>query len=641
MYANSQTDIESMKEQISQAKISDKLNYLTEISMHYHEISADSSIKYAELALDEKKIDDYPKEKAKAYICLGNAYYLKSEFDLSLDYYNDAYYLIKDKNYKFELASAYKGIADVQSKVKANYEAALEKYLLSLDIYRDIKDTKSMIKVKKSLGELYFILKQYDKSLEYLKKALKLAVEMGDEEDFVQTNHKIGAITIMSGNLDEGLQYCLNSLDISQKKGFKITEAMIRSDLADMYLSQNLPDSSISYNQIALENNLEFGNIAGAVRNYKGLANANISKNNFDQAIILATTGINLAREKNIPESNYYELFNVLAQAYQKNEQLDSALINFKNYSALRDNIFNQERTKELEIVYDIHQKENEINELTVAKQRNQIVYTSIVGALVLAIAVVFFILYRNKRRAAIELGQAKILAEKADKLKTEILANMTHEIKTPLSFINSSVMLLKMDCSDNLSEDSVEALDGLNGGVQRLNRTVDLYMNLAQIKSGNYPLKYSEFYLSETIRNIFLEYQLLSKREKPHLEINFNDKLNDTIINNDENVISTIIKNIVDNAFKYTDKGKIEINSTLAANKKIIEISDTGIGISSEYLPSLFEPFTQEEMAINRSYDGNGLGLALAKEFAILVGADIQVESAKGKGSKFTIIIN
>lgn len=636
--------IEQFKKDYLLADSYDKAYYLTEIAKYYHEISADSAIKYAELALNTQGIDNFLKEKSMALICLGNAYYLKSDFNRALDFFTSSVNLLENNDYKYELATAYKGFADVHKDFNANYEIALEEYFKSLNLFKELDNIDEIIKLNKAIGELYLSLKQPEKALEYFHYALEIAQQSGDEEDFVATNHKIGKITIMSGNPDEGVQYCLNSLEISKNKGYKITEALIRSDLADMFIMQNMPDKALEFNNIALKYNDEFGNISGVIRNYSGIANAYIEKKEYDKAIKYCLRAIAIAEENKIPENNYYEIYEVISIAYQRNKEYSKALESFKNFSYIKDKIFNSERSKqisELQIAHDLQRKENEINELMVAEQRNQIVFTSVVSILILIVAVIFFALYRNKRKNAIQLEKAKIEAEKADKLKTEILANMTHEIKTPLSFINSSAMLLKLEMDDKMTEDSAEALDGLDVGVKRLNRTVDLYMILATIKSGNYISNVTTVNIDDLINGLCQDYRILGSKEKERLQINYVNQNQECLLNVDENAISVIVRNIIDNAYKYTNEGSIDILFHKVNKKCTIEIKDTGIGINEEYFDKLFEPFTQEEMAINRSYDGNGLGLALANEFAKIINAQITFESKKGVGSKFIITLN
>ena len=121
-----------------------------------------------------------------------------------------------------------------------------------------------------------------------------------------------------------------------------------------------------------------------------------------------------------------------------------------------------------------------------------------------------------------------------------------------------------------------------------------------------------------------------------------YENNMENCLIESDITSLNVIINNIVDNAVKFTTEGSITVRTYKNdKNQCTIEIEDTGVGISEEYIESIFEPFTQEEMDISRSYDGNGLGLALAKEFCNIVDAELTVESIKGKGSKFTVTLN
>ena len=107
-----------------------------------------------------------------------------------------------------------------------------------------------------------------------------------------------------------------------------------------------------------------------------------------------------------------------------------------------------------------------------------------------------------------------------------------------------------------------------------------------------------------------------------------------------DEYSIMQIFANLIDNAIKYTKKGKVEI--LLTKNKSgnvMVEVKDTGIGMSKEFLPKIFEPFVQEEQGYSRSYEGNGLGLALTKRYCEINNAVIEVESEKNVGSTFRVI--
>jgi PAS domain S-box-containing protein len=244
-------------------------------------------------------------------------------------------------------------------------------------------------------------------------------------------------------------------------------------------------------------------------------------------------------------------------------------------------------------------------------------------------------------KRTEKELIEAKEKAEESDKLKSEFLAQMSHEIRTPLNVIVSNVDYLNDYFSGKMDKDSRECFDGINLASKRIIRTVDLVLNAAELQSSEYKQHFIKIDLkSEILDKMYHEYQLSAKQKG--LEFIFTCNENETNIIADEYSITQIFANLIDNAIKYTNKGKVEI--LLGKNKTgniIVEIKDTGIGISKEFLTKMFEPFTQEEQGYTRSFEGNGLGLALAKRYCEINNIIIEVDSVKNEGSTFRIIFN
>ncbi|GAB4153004.1 MAG: hypothetical protein Fur0015_15350 [Ignavibacteriales bacterium] len=141
-----------------------------------------------------------------------------------------------------------------------------------------------------------------------------------------------------------------------------------------------------------------------------------------------------------------------------------------------------------------------------------------------------------------------------------------------------------------------------------------------------------------DILQLLIVEYRNNAKRK--NLELKYLLETDDTKVYVDEYSITQVFANLLDNSIKYTEEGKINVYIGRNANNKLlVEIEDTGIGISEEYLPNLFKPFRQEEQGYSRKYEGNGLGLSLVKKYCELNNADINVQSKKGKGTKFSVI--
>lgn len=239
------------------------------------------------------------------------------------------------------------------------------------------------------------------------------------------------------------------------------------------------------------------------------------------------------------------------------------------------------------------------------------------------------------------ELLKAKEQAEKSDKLKSEFLAQMSHEIRTPINAIMNFSSLLKMDLADQLTEDNLISFNAIENSAARLVRTINLILNMSEIETGTLEPDFVEEKIAERIiKPIMIEFKHAAAEK--NLNLIFNNELPPEYkVKIDTYTISHSIINLVDNAIKYTREGEVVLHLYKSGTYIILDIIDTGIGISEEYLPHLFQKFSQEEQGYTRQFEGNGLGLALVKEYCRLNDADIQVESVKGSGSKFTIILN
>ncbi|HEX2866245.1 MAG TPA: PAS domain-containing sensor histidine kinase [Ignavibacteriales bacterium] len=234
-------------------------------------------------------------------------------------------------------------------------------------------------------------------------------------------------------------------------------------------------------------------------------------------------------------------------------------------------------------------------------------------------------------------LIESKERAEKSDRLKGEFLAQMSHEIRSPLNSILNFASLIKESCRNIMNEDLQMSFSIIDQASKRLIRTIDLIINMSELQTDTYdftPVKVDVN--SDILQKLFLEYTPQAKNSD--LEFELYSHTQDTIITGDAYSLYQIFNNLIDNAIKYTKKGRVEI--IISRNKGLeVEVRDTGIGISQEFMFHIFHPFSQEEQGYTRRFEGNGLGLALVKKYAEMNGARIDVKSLKGEGSSFKVI--
>lgn len=242
-------------------------------------------------------------------------------------------------------------------------------------------------------------------------------------------------------------------------------------------------------------------------------------------------------------------------------------------------------------------------------------------------------------KKAEEALKFAKERAEKSDRLKSEFLAQMSHEIRTPINSILSFTNFIEEEIGDKSTHDLSMGFDIIKIGGKRLIRTIDLILNMSEIQAGTYDYiaKVIDFYV-EICASLIDEFKI--QAENKGLEFNVVKKTKDARIFADEYTVIQIFNNLLDNAVKYTMSGKIDlIIDRDNKNRLIVDVVDTGVGISREYLPQLFSLFSQEDTGYARTFEGNGLGLALVKNYAELNKAEIKVKSEKNKGSVFRVV--
>jgi len=240
--------------------------------------------------------------------------------------------------------------------------------------------------------------------------------------------------------------------------------------------------------------------------------------------------------------------------------------------------------------------------------------------------------------RTDIEL-KAKQL-EVSSKYKSEFLANMSHELRTPLN----SLLILSNDLLENsdgnLNEEQLESAEIITkSGYDLLNLINDI-LDLSKIEAGKMNLNVSEFELEELATDIRQGFEKMAKQKGIDFSVLLSDNVPEKIAT-DQKKLEQVIKNLVSNALKFTEKGKVTVDiQPDVGNNLIIEVVDTGVGIPPDKQALIFEAFQQAEGGTARKYGGTGLGLSISRELARLLGGKITLKSELGKGSTFTLVI-
>ena len=236
------------------------------------------------------------------------------------------------------------------------------------------------------------------------------------------------------------------------------------------------------------------------------------------------------------------------------------------------------------------------------------------------------------------ELIAAKERALKNEEVKTLFLANISHEIRTPINSILGFTELIEEKVKGKLDENLDVYFETIYMSGERLWQTVHHILDISQIETGTFELKTESVKLGKIINDLGKSFKSAAKAK--NLELNIN--IPDTEINiiSDEYCATQAITNLIDNAIKYTTIGQVSLNTEVVDGSVIIIIEDTGIGMSKEYQEHMFNVFSQESTGYTKNFQGIGLGLALAHRYLSLINGKITFVSQRDVGSKFTVYL-
>ncbi len=268
---------------------------------------------------------------------------------------------------------------------------------------------------------------------------------------------------------------------------------------------------------------------------------------------------------------------------------------------------------------------------------------------------IVMLLLHRSNRISTKKMKEALVLGEierdkalESSKAKSQFLANMSHELRTPLNSINVLSELLVMNRKGNLTEKDILSVQTINSSGESLLSLINDILDLSKIESGHQEVEKKSFELQTFINDLMSEFEAGFIKKGIELKVCVEENFPVTI-NTDEQRLKQILRNLISNAFKFTDKGLVEVHLFIASEKLtfknasiddfIFLIKDSGIGIPLDKQEEVFAEFTQVQMGKDRQYQGTGLGLTLSQSMARMLGADITLVSEEGSGSEFALI--
>ena len=259
----------------------------------------------------------------------------------------------------------------------------------------------------------------------------------------------------------------------------------------------------------------------------------------------------------------------------------------------------------------------------------------------IILIMIMFAVRYMMKKREAEKLAREKVVADSANKAKSEFLSNMSHEIRTP---INAIMGMDEMILRESKDKSILEYAENLQNAARNLLGLVNDILDFSKIEAGKMEIIPVEYHLSSVLNDLVNMIQKRAEKKNLNFRVNADHNI-PSVLFGDEIRIKQVITNILTNAVKYTEEGGVTLNVTSRNidDENIylcVSVVDTGIGIKKEDLAKLFSAFERIEEKRNRTIEGTGLGMNITQQLLKLMNSKLSVESVYGKGSTFSFQI-
>jgi len=634
-------------------------------SLYNNENNLTKTIEYYQKGLEQtKKINDAD-ETIAFYNRIALVYLEKAKYKESIQNYLKGIEIAQSINDKETTADLYNGIGNSYFEI-SSYDEALKYFLDALIIYQDIDLPEGISMMYNNLGIVYQSLNENDKALGYYKKALEIDTELGYEEGQSYEYNNIGTAYDYKGDKQKALEYYNKSLEINQKLGRKSGIATALNNIGLIYLDLGEFDKASDHLQRSTNILKEINDTYSLANNYNNLAKLFFRQKQYVKARNHLNLAIELAKKINTKEwlVESYEIYHKL---YSELNNYKKALDYYKLYSEMQDSIFSTKssnkvaemkikyETDNLETENELLKKDNKIHLLELNRQKNIMNYWIAFTILILALAILSFSQFRLKkntnkllkhkndqlREANKKLTHSEHNLKELNDTKDKFFSIIAHDLKNPFQSLLGFSETLYYEAEQITKEELREYTRLIYESSQNLYNLLSNLLQWSKSQLGSIKLSAVKINLYEAVDDVL---SLLNiSVTKKNITITNAVDTNATLLA-DKHVISTVLRNLISNAVKFTDKkGEIKISSRMKEDKIEVSVQDNGRGIDRENEKKLFKIDQEHSTRGTENESGTGLGLILCKELIIQSGGEISVETELGKGStfKFTLPVN
>lgn len=613
----SRNDLDSLLHNYSNLEsLDDSLqkDILYNIAFYYTNSKPDSSLIFSKQLIEVAKVEKNNYWLYKGYLQRGNAYRIKGELDKAVDYYFSSLKAAEDCNYK-------KGIGIVFT----------------------------------SLGDTYASAKNQSNSINYYNKAIKILREESDSISLAITLLNIGGQFIDFNIIDTALIYLKESKDIFEKYEYKIGIAYNLGNLGIAYAKKGNYKQA-EYNIILASDMLKkLGDNYSISAFNANLAKTYIANKNYKKALSPAMLSYNIARENGLL-SQLRDASEQLAFLHNKLNNFQEAFNYQSQYIAYRDSINNEETIRkmaDLRTEYEVAQKQAEVEKAqtqleleTKRRQNQQIVGIGLIVVIFLSGAL-SYLLFRNARRDRYinrllreqkeELMAQRDMLEDVNNTKDRFFSIISHDLRGPIGVLNGTTMLIRefLESKDYAQLDDLTT--NMEYSIKKVQNLLDNLLEWAVSQRGQYNYVAEKVELNQVMLETISIFSDMAQAK--NIVISYEQKYSEAHITVDRNSLTTILRNLISNAIKFTNKcGVVDIVVEKGKSETQILVKDTGVGIPHDKLQTLFDIEAKKSTWGTAKEKGLGIGLNLVHEFVKMNKGDIQVKSTLGVGTTFII---
>jgi signal transduction histidine kinase len=558
-------------------------------------------------ALVKAKAEKNRKEKARAFSNIASNLRYFGEAEKALEFYSQSLNESTEIDDYEGINRALNNLASVYSDIgDRNEEKKFRQRQLETSFLTD--DITDQIIAYIGLAQHQLYLKQISSATDYLNKARTALIEKADPFLEIYVLLTESDISAAKDDLENAISLNEQAYQLAKENKYQGLELSSKTNIVEYYLKQN--------------------KLALAIEEAEKLLIQS-------KAIRLQTKTLQLHNILNQAYESLADYKNALyhqRQANQVEQQLSGQKVRFLGEITKIDRQVLQQQEKLVEL-----EKDQQIMALKLKQQKqNQFIWIVLA---ILIFGISFFLYYRHTSRKEI-LRQRKLnqRLEELDKVKDRVLTNTSHELRTPLNGIIGLSDVIIKDEDNKFSESTLNCLKLIRSSGEQLALVINDILELSKLKNSSLTIVKSKFDLQELIRDVIAVCQPNISGKDISIE-NRNDG-EKTLVFLDRGRVQQVLFNIVGNAIKFTDKGKIEIHCEMVADQLKISVLDTGKGIPAENLERIFEGFEQVDAGNSREQPGTGLGLAITKGIVEAMGGIIELTSKLGIGTQVYIVL-